>query len=90
VGTWVAQHGLLVVILLVGAEALIGVGALARRTRTPAVACGLALTLAIWVLGQDLGQLYSGQATDPNSGPALALMAIALLAGGGLRTRHTS
>jgi hypothetical protein len=90
VGGWVAHHGLLVVILLVAAEALIGVGALARATRTPAVACGLALTLAMWVLGQDLGQLYTGQATDPNSGPALALMAIALLAGAdGLRTRHS-
>jgi hypothetical protein len=33
------------------------------------------------VLGQDLGQLYTGRATDPNSGPVLALMAIALLAG---------
>jgi hypothetical protein len=44
------------------------------------VACGLALILAIWVLGQNLGQLYTGSATDPNSGPVLALMAIALLA----------
>jgi hypothetical protein len=79
-GTWAAQHSLLVVILLVAAEALIGAGALARRTRTPAVACGLALTLAIWVLGQNLGQLYTGSATDPNSGPVLAVMAIALLA----------
>jgi hypothetical protein len=88
---WAAHHGLLVVILLVAAEALIGVGALARRTRTAAVACGLALTLAIWLMGQDLGQLYTGQATDPNSGPALALMAIALLTGGSrLRTRGTS
>jgi hypothetical protein len=43
-----------------------------------------------WVLGQDLGQLYSGQATDPNSGPLIALMAIALLAGGrGLSVRHS-
>jgi hypothetical protein len=32
------------------------------------------------VLGQDLGQLYTGRATDPNTGPLLALMAIALLA----------
>jgi hypothetical protein len=85
---WAAQHGLLVVVLLVAAEYLIGVGALVRRTRTLAVTCGLALILVIWVLGQDLGQLYTGQATDPNSGPALALMAIALLAGrGGPRTQ---
>jgi hypothetical protein len=79
---WAAQHSPLVVILLVAVEALIGVGALARRTRTLAVTCGLVLTLAIWVLGQNLGQLYTGQATDPNSGLALALMAIAVLSAG--------
>jgi hypothetical protein len=81
VGSWAAQHGLLLVIVLVAAEVLIGVGALARKLRTPAVALGLALTLAIWVMGQDLGALYTGQATDPNSGLLLAVMAIALLAG---------
>jgi hypothetical protein len=46
-----------------------------------AVAAGLVLSIAIWVFGQDLGQLYSGQATDPNSAPLIALMAVALLAG---------
>jgi hypothetical protein len=81
VATWAAQHGLLLVVILVAAETLIGVGALARRSRTPAAAAGLALTLAIWVMGQDLGALYTGQSTDPNSGPLLALMAISLLVG---------
>jgi hypothetical protein len=81
VGTWAGHHGLLLVIVLVAAEALIGVGVLARRTRTPAVAVGLALTVALWVMGQDLGALYTGHATDPNTGPMLALMAIALLVG---------
>jgi hypothetical protein len=81
VGGWAATHGLLLVIVLVVAEVLIGVGALTRRSRTPAVALGLALTLAMWVIGQDLGALNTGQATDPNSGPLLALMAISLLVG---------
>jgi hypothetical protein len=78
-GGWAAHHGLLAVILLVSMEVLIGVGALARRTRMAAVTLGLALTVAIWVLGQQVGALHSGQATDPNSGPALVLMAAALL-----------
>ena len=39
------------------------------------------LALAIWVVGQDLGQLYSGHATDPNTAPIIALMAIAILVG---------
>jgi hypothetical protein len=65
--------------LLVTAEYLIGVGALVRSTRVVAAALGLALALLFWMLGQHLGQLTSGQAPDPNSGPALALMAIALM-----------
>jgi hypothetical protein len=69
--------------LLVVAEYLIGVGALWRRTRKAAVSLGLALTVVFWVFGQQFGQLFSGQATDPNSGPLIALMAIALLAAGG-------
>jgi hypothetical protein len=78
---------LVVVILLVAAEYLVGVGALARRTRMPAVTLGLALALTFWVVGQDFGNIDSGQATDPNSGPVLALMAIALLAGRNTPTR---
>jgi hypothetical protein len=88
VGSWAAQHGLLLVTVLVAAEALIGIGALARRFKAPAVALGLTLTLAVWVMGQDFGALYTGQATDPNSGPLLALMAISLLAGFRETPRH--
>jgi hypothetical protein len=79
-GAWAAHNGPLVVTLLVAVEVLIGIGALERATRIPAVTLGLALTLVFWVLGQDLGALYSGQATDPNAGPVLAVMAVALLA----------
>jgi hypothetical protein len=80
-GAWAGRHGLLTVILLVAVEALIGVGALGRRTRIPAVTLGLALTIDFWVLGQHLGGLYTGLATDVDTGPPLALMALALLAG---------
>jgi hypothetical protein len=62
-------------------ERVISLAKSARRTRMPAVALGVALTLVLWVLGQHLGALYSGQATDPNSGAVLAFMAIVLLAG---------
>jgi hypothetical protein len=61
------------------AEYLVGVGALARPTRIQAAALGLALAVAFWVVSQDFGSITSGQATDPNTGPVLALMAIALL-----------
>jgi hypothetical protein len=81
VGNFVGRHGVAVVVALVVVEALIGLAALRRRSRTIAAAAGFVLALAIWVLGQDLGQLYSGQATDPNSGPLIALMAVAVIAG---------
>jgi hypothetical protein len=79
VAGWTTRHGTAVVVALVVTEALIGLGALFRKSRGPAVAAGFLLALAIWVVGQDFGQLYSGQATDPNTAPIIALLAIAIL-----------
>jgi hypothetical protein len=83
VANWASQHGLLAVFGLAAIELFVGVAALPRATRTWALSAGLVLSIAIWVIGQDLGQLYSGQATDPNSAPLIVLMAAALLAVGG-------
>jgi hypothetical protein len=85
--SWASRNGALAVSVLAAVPFLVGVGALSRRTRTWSVAVGLVLSVAIWVFGQDLGQLYSGQATDPNSAPLIALIAVALLVGGGARAR---
>jgi hypothetical protein len=81
--TWTGHHGGLAVYGLAAVELLVGGAALSRRTRPSALAAGLVLSVAIWVIGQDFGQLYSGQATDPNSAPLIALMAVALLARSG-------
>jgi hypothetical protein len=41
--------------------------------------------LVIWAAGEDFGGLWSGSATDPNSSPLLALIALAFWpAGAGL------
>jgi hypothetical protein len=82
---WTTRHGTVVVVALVVSEALIGLAALHRRSRRAAVAAGLVLALAIWVVAQDFGQLDSGHATDPNTAPLVALLAIAIL--GGCRAR---
>jgi hypothetical protein len=76
---WTMSHGTAAVVALAVGEALIGLGALFSRTRGPAVAAGFALALAIWVLAQDLGQLTSGQSTDPNTALILALLGVAVL-----------
>jgi hypothetical protein len=76
---WATGGGTASVVGLALVETFIGAGALVRATRVPAVVLGVALTLDFWVLGQQAGAIYSGQATDPNSGPLLALMGIAVL-----------
>ena len=81
IASWTARHGASVVVALVVAEALIGLAALLPRTRRVALAAGIVLAVTIWVVGQDLGQLYSGQATDPNTAPLIVLMALAMLGG---------
>lgn len=79
-GALASNGGAVSVYGLAAVEFLVGVTALSRVTRTWALVVGLVLSVAIWVVGQDFGQLYSGQATDPNSAPLIALMAVALLA----------
>ena len=79
VARWATHHGTAIVVALVVVEALIGVAALHRRSRGLAVATGFVVALAIWVVAQDLGRLYTGQATDPNSGLVIAVLAIAVL-----------
>jgi hypothetical protein len=80
VANWVGRNGAVAVAALAVVESLVGVTALSRKTRTWALTVGIVVSLAIWVIGQDLGQLYTGQATDPNSAPLIVLMAVALLA----------
>ena len=75
---WAAGHGALAVGLLVVVEAAVGIAAVSRRTRAVGALAGFVMALAIWAFAQNFGDLFSGQATDPNSGPLLALLAIAL------------
>jgi hypothetical protein len=35
----------------------------------------IAISIAIWVIGENLGEISTGQATDPNTGPLLILLA---------------
>ena len=79
-GTVLSHGGSAPFIALVVVMALIGVGGLARRPwRTAAAVAGAVVATTFWVLGQNIGELYSGQATDPNAGPLIVLMALALV-----------
>jgi len=69
-----------VVYALIAVEALIGLAALVPRTVRFSAAAGIVLAAAIWLVPENFGQIPSGRATDPNSAPIIALMAIALIA----------
>ena len=42
----------------------------------PALIVAIVLATAIWIVAQDFGNIATGKATDPNSGPLLVLMAL--------------
>ncbi|MDQ1680608.1 MAG: hypothetical protein QOI42_1467, partial [Frankiaceae bacterium] len=58
IANWVGRNGAVAVAALAVVEFLVGVTALSRKTRTWALTVGIVVSLAIWVIGQDLGQLY--------------------------------
>jgi uncharacterized membrane protein YphA (DoxX/SURF4 family) len=75
----VPYDGVSVVIDLVALQAFAGLGVLlGRRTRRAAVVVGIGLSLAYWVAGQDLAQFWSGITTDPDTGPVVILLGVAV------------
>ncbi|MGP0029716.1 MAG: hypothetical protein ACLPVF_04335 [Acidimicrobiales bacterium] len=61
------------------ASLVIGLGPLLCRRPTAFLVIGMALELAYWVTGMSLGAVMTGSGTDPNAGPLVALLAIALI-----------
>ncbi|HEY5303439.1 MAG TPA: hypothetical protein VIJ86_05230 [Acidimicrobiales bacterium] len=65
---------------VIGIDVLVGIWALVPGwTRQISIVIGLVLTLTGWLLFEGLGDLTSGRATDPNSGPLIVLLALAVL-----------
>jgi hypothetical protein len=74
------RSGGLGVALLVLVPVAIGLCGLGHgRQRVVAAWAGMAVAVATWVVGESFGQLFSGLATDPNTGPLLVVAALALL-----------
>jgi hypothetical protein len=69
--------GLPLVIAIATIEAAIGLGALTRHRRA-SLATGMVLATIYWVLGQQLAQLLTGEATDIAAGPLYILLALTL------------
>jgi hypothetical protein len=66
------------VALLVGIEILVALWAFVPgRVRQLSATTGALIAAAAWLLVQGLGDLTNGQATDPNAGPLILLLALA-------------
>ena len=61
----------------------IAAGILCRATTPAALLLSVLVALVIWVFGENFGGLLTGQATDPNTGPLLILLAVAYWPGSG-------
>jgi hypothetical protein len=78
VGGVFAGAGLVVAVLIGLCAVFVGLGVFDHRTRRVALTVGMVLAAFSGVFGQDLGGLFTGQATDPGTGPLLVLFALSL------------
>ncbi len=67
--------------VVVAVEVAIGLVPLCQRpvVRSRTIVAGMVLAAVYWVAGQSFGQLFSGRATDPSTGPLLILIGLAAL-----------
>ena len=74
----VAHQGLAASIVLAIAAVIIAVAVyLPERAAQAGLMLAIVVAAVIWVVGQNFGMILAGGATDPNSGPLLALLALA-------------
>lgn len=74
-----AHHGTEISLMLFAAFAFVAVGVFSRRLVRPAVLTAISVAAVSWIFAQNFGDLATGIATDPNSAPALALLALCYL-----------
>jgi hypothetical protein len=81
VATKLTGTGVAALVVLVVVQAAIGLAAIPPGApRSVAGVAGIAVSVLFWVFGQSLGELWTGQATDPNTAPLMVLMALAMMA----------
>jgi hypothetical protein len=74
----IGGHGLTASIVLAAAFTLVAVGVyLPRPAAVTALVLAVVIAGVIWVIGEAFGMILAGGSTDPNSGPLLALLALA-------------
>ena len=75
-GSLLAGRGTQFSIVLAVLFAVIAICVFVPQLTRPALIAAIILAGLIWVFGEDFGEIATGDATDPNSGPLLALLAL--------------
>jgi hypothetical protein len=73
-----AGNGLIIALVLASLSFAIAVTVAVDWHPRAFLAVSIVLNLACWVLGQGLGGVFQGGATDPNAGPLFVLFAYAI------------
>lgn len=73
-----AGRGTAIAMTLLLVQVLVGWWVLRSSTRRLSLFVGIAVSLCYWVVGQNLGQIFTGTGTDLNLGPLMVLFALAL------------
>jgi hypothetical protein len=73
-------NGLPIALVLAALSAAIGVCVAIDWRPRGFLACAIGLSVVYWLLGQGLGGIFEGGATDPNAGPLFVLLACAMYA----------
>jgi hypothetical protein len=71
-------HGPELALLILIAQTLVGWWVLRPSTRRLALGVGIAIATIYWIIGQNFGTIFTGQGTDPNTGPLIVLLALSL------------
>ena len=77
VATATGSHGMAISVVLASAFILIAAGIFFAPIARPALVLAIIVGLGIWVVGENFGEIATGTATDPNTGPLLILLAAA-------------
>jgi len=71
-------NGLIFALILAALSAAVAIGVGFNRYAKQLLILAAALNVLYWLVGQGLGGIFQGGATDPNSGPLFVLMAYAV------------
>ncbi|MGH2862763.1 MAG: hypothetical protein ACRDLT_14845, partial [Solirubrobacteraceae bacterium] len=72
-------NGLIIALCLSALSAAIAIGIGFNRRAGPLLKVAIALQLLYWVVGQGVGGIFQGDATDPNAAPLFILLAYTMM-----------